>query len=29
MEENKEIVEVLTIIDEKNKIYYTEYQLFL
>ena len=28
MGNNKEIVEVLTIIDEKNKIYYTEYQLF-
>ena len=28
MEDNKEIVEVLTIIDEKNKIYYIEYQLF-
>ena len=28
MEDNKEIVEDLTIIDEKNKIYYTEYQLF-
>ena len=28
MNNNKELVEVLKIIDDKNKIYYTEYQLF-